>query len=254
MIKKMRTAAWMFRQSKYRQHAFHLVKRMFLPDYDSPAFRKKAVSWAAGQAVDYKVGLATLGVVGDAYGLSCEVIQEGRQLASKSSVCMGGPACLDLLFDAVRLTGSQRIIETGVAYGWSSLAILNAMAAEKEGRLCSVDMPYPKRGGEEFVGIVVPARLKSRWSLIREPDRPGLMKAIAAFDRQIDLCHYDSDKSWWGRAYAFPLLWNALRPGGLFICDDIQDNLYFSEFVTQRCVPYVVTKSDGKYIGVIRKP
>ena len=46
----------------------------------------------------------------------------------------------------------------------------------------------------------------------------------------IDLCHYDSDKSWWGRAYAF-LLWKALKPGGLFISDDIQDNMFFAEFV-----------------------
>ena len=35
---------------------------------------------------------------------------------------MGGPRNLNLLFNAIKLTGAKCIVETGVAYGWSSLA------------------------------------------------------------------------------------------------------------------------------------
>ena len=84
-------------------------------------------------------------------------------------------------------------------------------------KLISVDMPYPRRGSEAFVGIVVPERFRTRWTLMRVPDRCGLEKALNAAGGCIDLCHYDSDKSWWGRVYAVSLLWEALKPGGLSV-------------------------------------
>lgn len=253
MIEKIRTAAWFLRRPSFWQHAFQLAKRKFQTDYDAPPLREKAGKWAAEQAVPYHVALGKLGIKGDTHGLSDALIEEGEQLAAKSAVKMGGPGDLNLLFDAVRLTGAQCVIETGVAYGWSSLAILNAISNNDSGKLYSVDMPYPKMGNEAFVGIVVPERFRSRWSLIREPDRRGLEKAIKKASGQIDLCHYDSDKSWWGRAYAFPLLWDALQPGGLFISDDIQDNMYFAEFVKSKSLPFAITKSEGKFVGLIRK-
>jgi len=114
-------------------------------------------------------------------------------------------------------------------------------------------MPYPKMGNESFVGIVVPERFKTNWSLVRLPDRPGVRKAIALHNGKIDLCHYDSDKSWYGRNYAFPLLWDALVEGGVFISDDIQDNMAFAEFVEEKKLAFAVTESEGKYVGILRK-
>ena len=35
--------------------------------------------------------------------------------------------------------------------------------------------------------------------------------------------------------------------------DDIQDNMYFAEFVKSKGIKFAVTKSDGKFIGLIRK-
>jgi hypothetical protein len=49
-------------------------------------------------------------------------------------------------------------------------------------------------------------RAERSWAIIRGPDRPGIKKAIAWAGGIIDLCHYDSDKSWWGRQYGYPLL------------------------------------------------
>ena len=94
------------------------------------------------------------------------------------------------------------------------------------GQLISVDMPYPKMGNGGFRGPIVRSRSGSagNWTLIRQPDRPGLEEKLSRRSvAGIDLCHYDSDKSWWGRAYAFPILWEALVSDGVFISDDIQD-------------------------------
>ena len=69
----------------------------------------------------------------------------------------------------------------------------------------------------------------------------------------LDLCHYDSDKTYYGRRWAYPKLWKALRPGGIFVSDDIQDNFAFREFVESRSLDYRVVESQGKYVGVCRK-
>ena len=88
----------------------------------------------------------------------------------------------------------------------------------------------------------------------KKPDKPGIVEALRLVGEKIDLCHYDSDKSWWGRHYAYPILWDSLKPKGLFISDDIQDNLYFSEFVKNKSLQFVVVKFKEKYVGLIRKP
>ena len=72
-----------------------------------------------------------------------------------------------------------------------------------------------QENNENEVGIVVPEYLKN-WTLIRAPDRPGIIQAINKVGGQIDLCHYDSDKSWWGRHYAYNILWKSLKSNGIF--------------------------------------
>ena len=241
------------RRPSFWKHTLHLIIRKILTNHDTIYYQTKAEKWASQNCISYKEALKILGIQGAMNGLSRSIIKDSKILAGKSLIRMGGPGDLDLLFDAVHLTNAKKIIETGVAYGWSSLAILHAISLKKEGRLISIDMPYPKMGNEPYVGIAIPDNLKKNWTLIREPDRSGLKKAINLLGGSIDLCHYDSDKSWWGRAYAYPLLWKALKPGGLFISDDIQDNMYFFEFVSSMSLKYAIIKSNGKYVGIIRK-
>lgn len=198
------------------------------------------------------VGLLEPGAT-DVPNLPHELVTEAESLARGSAVRMGGAADLQLLHAAVVLSGARSVVETGVAYGWSSLAILSGMSERPGARLVSVDMPYPKMGNEAFVGIVVPERMRPSWRLIREPDRRGLEKAIVSLGGAVDLCHYDSDKSYWGRRYGFERMWNSLRPGGVFISDDIQDNMAFREFMSRKQVDFAVTTYIGKYIGIARK-
>ena len=216
--------------------------------------KKKSCEWAMKNAISYVDALKKLGLKGDAVGLDLNSIERGHKLATKSNVNMGGSGHIHLLYDCVRLLKANKVVETGVAYGWSSMAILTALSDLKDGKLYSVDMPYPRKNNEKYVGIVIPANLKKNWFLVRKPDRPGLMDALKKAGEKIDLCHYDSDKSWWGRHYAYPILWKSLRSGGLFISDDIQDNLYFSEFVKDKSYKYAVVEFEGKFIGLIRKP
>ena len=78
------------------------------------------------------------------------------QAVERCPVKMGAPADLELLYYMARHVDARRVIETGVAYGWSSLALLLSISDKLDGILVSTDMPYVLRGGDAYVGCVVP--------------------------------------------------------------------------------------------------
>ncbi|MFV0279918.1 MAG: class I SAM-dependent methyltransferase [Rhodoblastus sp.] len=233
-----------------------LVGRKFQENRDTAQHVAQATAWAKARTVPVDAALRAIGLltVGPAPELPPGMIAEATERAARSKVAMGGPADLRLLYAAARLGGARRMVETGVAYGWSSLALLAASEDRPDSRLVSVDMPYPKMNNEAFVGIVVPERFHARWKLVRKPDRNGLREALQVLGGRIDLCHYDSDKSYQGRRFAYPLLWAALEPGGIFISDDIGDNFGFAEFAAETGAPCAIVESEGKFVGILRKP
>jgi predicted O-methyltransferase YrrM len=255
MIEKLKTAAWFAQRPNFWAFAGDLAVRKFRPERDGPEHVRSASDWAAERAVCVAEALKLIGLYdqGQIPILPPTLLKEARNRVEKCAVRMGGAGDINLIFAAVSLSGARRVIETGVALGWSSLAVLAGLKQREEKMLVSVDMPYPKMNSEPFVGLAVPDRLRGNWEIIREPDRHGLEKAIMRMEGTIDLSHYDSDKSWWGRQYAYPLLWRALRPGGIFISDDIQDNMAFAEFVAARKPVFAVTEFEGKYVGIARK-
>jgi predicted O-methyltransferase YrrM len=253
---KAATGAWFLRRPAFWRHGGELVRRKFMRDMDSSEQQSKAREWAAGRAVPVQAALEAVGLLkegGPIPEVSPALLAEAERLAKLATAPMGGAGDLPLIHAAARLSNTQRAIETGVAYGWSSLAILAALAENEDGRLVSVDMPYPKMNNEAFVGIVVPDALRPRWTLVRLPDRNGLKRALTEFGGSIDFAHYDSDKSYYGRGFAYPLIWQALVSGGVFISDDIQDNMRFAEFAGEKGVPFAVTECAGRYVGICRK-
>ena len=181
-------------------------------------------------------------------------LQEAAVRFAAAGGTMGGPAHLDVLYRVTRHLNPSVVVETGVAAGWSSLAILLSLAEEDaDGRLWSADMPYPKRDNERFVGCVVPADLQSRWELVRCADRDALPQILSSCGR-VDFAHYDSDKSISGRSFGYRTLWAALRDGGVLMSDDIEDNLAFRDFVETVGRRALVIRKDGdNYAGLIRK-
>lgn len=190
--------------------------------------------------------------------LHTEEIAAARRAQRRCPVRMGGAGNLDLIFNLAEYIGAERAVETGVAYGWSSLAILLSLQRRPDARLASIDMPYPDRNNDRYVGCVVPDELRAQWTLIRRADRQGLPLAHKTLSWW-DLCHYDSDKSYAGRMWAYPLLWEHLRPGGLFISDDIDDNVGFADFCAAIDIEPVIASTPAKqrgrkFIGVLQKP
>jgi hypothetical protein len=167
---------------------------------------------------------------------------------------MGGGADIDLLYSLCLALNAERVLETGVALGWSSLAILAAIAKQPGAILASVDLPYLGANLDDLVGLAVPNDLRALWSLRRGADRDELPQAIADC-RPIDIAHYDSDKSYAGRRWAYPLIWEGLRDGGLLISDDVEDNLAFLDFATEISgKPLIVSAPHrARLVGILRK-
>jgi predicted O-methyltransferase YrrM len=183
-----------------------------------------------------------------------DVWRDAERRTASVPVAMGGAADFELLYDVVRSLRPDRVLETGVALGWSSLAILLAFESVGHGELVSIDMPYPGMNNDAFVGIAVPPDLRSRWTLIRRPDRDILKSTLRRLGG-IDLAHYDSDKSRPGRTFAYPILWKALRPSGVLISDDIADNSVFVEFAQAvGREPIVIRKDVDNCLGILVKP
>jgi len=185
-----------------------------------------------------------------------ETYAEALHRVSNASEKLGGPAAQNFLYNTTKAIEAKIVIETGVAYGWSSLAILLAIHENGGGSLESIDFPQLGTSGRS-VGLAVPEFLKKYWNLHIGPDRKHLPLILA--DRpSIDACHYDSDKSEAGRKFAYPLLWNSLRDGGIFISDDIGDNNAFVDFadaVRNESISVVIGygQQKKKFIGVLKK-
>jgi hypothetical protein len=121
------------------------------------------------------------------------------------------------------------VVETGVAHGVTSRFILEALGANGDGHLSSIDVPPLERHWKWQVAIAVPAQLTARWTYIKGTSRlrlPALLSSLG----QIDLFVHDSLHT--GRNVGFELdcAWAALQPGCAVVVDDIDANWGFHNF------------------------
>ena len=185
------------------------------------------------------------------------VLEEASNLIDLQSFNWGGQGNISLNYNLAQALDAETVLETGVACGWSTLSILLSMNERRKGSLVSVDMPFFGVTNEEDIGCVVPDNLRERWTLLPYADREGIPKALKHLPH-LDFCHYDSDKSYEGKSWAFPVLWEALKPKGTLVSDDVSDNLAFKHFcVKLDMTPTIIHTFDTKaekHIGILVKP
>ena len=177
--------------------------------------------------------------------------QKALEIQNACPIKMGGAGALELLYNACEFTQAKAVIETGVAYGWSSFATLTSLQ-KRNGTLYSSDMPYLGQNGDQYVGCVVSEDLRKNWKLFRHADRESLPKILKE-SNEIDVVHYDSDKSYEGMKWAYETLYPRLRKGGVFISDDINDNSAFQDFCEQEKIVPTVVDFEGKFVGLFVK-
>lgn len=245
--------AYLVRPHLYPELGRKIIKNTF---YRSSATKGKteAEKWCAERAISQDEAIRKLtGNINfpKIVDLFPEILEQAKKTEQGTPVKMGGAGALDLIYSLCEFTQAQNALETGVAYGWSSLAALLSLS-KRNGTLYSSDMPYLGKDNDPYVGCVVPENLRENWKLFRYADRESLPK-IFKEENEFDFVHYDSDKSYNGRMWAYDVLWEKVRKGGVFMSDDIGDNAAFMDYCLQNNRGPIIVEFDGKYAGLIVK-
>jgi predicted O-methyltransferase YrrM len=136
----------------------------------------------------------------------------------------------------------ERVVETGVYYGSSSSAILQALHDNGAGHLTSIDLPT-RKGYVNADGVVdrsfvenaadtgreVPPYLRDRWSL-RLGNSTELLPIVLRESAPISLFFHDSDHSYSHQKWEYESAWPSIRPGGILASDDVDWTPAFREF------------------------
>jgi len=121
------------------------------------------------------------------------------------------------------------VVETGVAHGFTSRFILEALNWNNDGELFSIDLPPLDSEMKKLIGIAVDESLRERWTLIEGSSRrflPDLLKELGG----IDLFVHDSRHTERNVRFELDQAWKYLRPGGALVVDDIDSNWGFESF------------------------
>ena len=170
-------------------------------------------------------------------------------------VQLGGGGHYCLLYFLTRAREPEIVMETGVAAGYSSKAILSAMVKNGRGSLYSSDFPYCRlEHPEKYIGILVGEELRERWTLHIKGDRKNLEAITSGIPPEsVGLFHYDSDKSYSGREFAFRTIKPYLSPDSVCIFDDIQNNWHFRDLVDSNPFDWRIFEFGGKYLGLLHR-
>ncbi|HYA69998.1 MAG TPA: class I SAM-dependent methyltransferase [Thermoplasmata archaeon] len=150
-----------------------------------------------------------------------------------------------LLYLLVRSLRPERVVETGVWYGWSSRAILTALHANARGQLTSIDLPTTGTGrtysdgtfdpihvgAAADTGRAVPEYLRDRWNLRVVGTAAESTAALETASAEgTDMFLHDSEHSYENMSREFRIAWDGLRPRGVLYADDVDWNRAFPEF------------------------
>jgi predicted O-methyltransferase YrrM len=164
------------------------------------------------------------------------------------------------IYAVTRALRPKVFVETGVLHGLTSMFILDALDKNKAGKLISADLPsYPDSGpsnkdgyfavlprGKE-PGWVVPESMRANWLLLKGASTDVLPAALAE-SGPVDIFLHDSEHTAKTMYEELRLGWEALRPGGLLICDNFDMSSAFTDLVEHwRCPFLAVTTSDHAY-------
>ena len=136
----------------------------------------------------------------------------------------GEPGLVRAAWCLARHCRPARIVETGVARGVTTRFVLEALARNGTGHLWSIDLPpLGDRALTAQVGSAVPPSLHDRWTYVYGSSRRRLSPLLDQLG-EIDVFVYDSRHTERNVLFELDHAWNAMKPGGVLIVDDVDLN------------------------------
>jgi Methyltransferase domain len=151
----------------------------------------------------------------------------------------------------------RTVVETGVARGFTTSVILEALRRNRQGRLFSIDQPpLVEVDLATETGAAVRDELRSSWMLVRGSSRRCLGGLLAQLEC-VDFFVHDSMHTTRNVLFELRTVWPVLLAGGLLLVDDIERNGAFSLFSADFDHPVrriIIPADDGRaLIGVLQK-
>lgn len=159
------------------------------------------------------------------------------------------------LYVLCKLLKPDKIIETGVAYGSSSMYILQALEENKNGMLYSIDYAFSPWQSKQMIGAAIPDNLRKNWNLIFGPSSQELPKLLSSIN-PIDVFFHDSLHTFKNMTFEFETAWPYIKKGGFLISDDISGNNAFHRFSSKlNLEPLVLPQksSHDSFLGILKK-
>lgn len=238
----------------YAVELAHKVKMRVLNQSVDSGAEAQSLAWCEQQVEDYALLARRLDPV--LWAQSEKFADDTKHFAEQKFASLGidlgqGGGNYALLYFVTRRLPAETVVETGVAAGFSSQAVLEALKANGGGKLYSSDFPlFRHEDPERWIGILVDDELKKNWELHITGDRKSLPEILKKA-KKVDLFHFDSDKTVSGREFALSSVEPNLSPNSIVVMDDIQNNLQFRDYVAKRGLNFKVFCFEGKYQGVI---
>jgi hypothetical protein len=142
----------------------------------------------------------------------------------------GEPGFVRAVWCLTRHLRPKHVVETGVARGITTRFILEGLERNATGHLWSIDLPPPRSPElHDQIGVAVPEALRPRWTYLRGSSRRRLPRLLVRLET-IDLFVHDSRHTQRNLLFELDQAWDALRPGGALIADDVDLNCGFHDF------------------------
>ena len=164
MLSKLRTLLWFMMRPSFYMAMLDLMFRNILPNQDTQQHKDQARAWCESKAVTieeinkkYQLAKAYY----DDYKTDAHHQQAITAKIQSSSSNFGGEGYSSFLYALCETYKVKTALETGVAYGWSSYALLKSLTKQSDGQLVSVDMPMVKQNDYHLIGIAVKTPIRS---------------------------------------------------------------------------------------------
>lgn len=158
------------------------------------------------------------------------------------------------LYLLCKIIKPEKVVETGVAYGLSSIYILQALFENKKGTLYSIDSVFTPWQSKEMIGSAIPTHLRKNWKLILGSSSEKLKETLSTLG-PFDVFFHDSLHTYKNMTFEFETAWPFVIKNGFIISDDISGNNAFHDFYSKiNVTPFVLPQNEKLFLGILKKP
>lgn len=157
------------------------------------------------------------------------------------------------LYILCKIIKPEKVVETGVAYGLSSMYILQALSENKRGKLYSIDSVFSPWQSKEMIGSAIPSRLHENWNLVFGSSSDNLKKTLSSLG-SLDLFFHDSLHTYKNMQFEFETAWPFVNIGGFLVSDDVSGNNAFHDFYSKmKLNPIILQQNEKSFLGILKK-